>query len=98
MSSPNTSGETWNYYPYPAQYVVGHSSTVGMDAAGNFAVGWLDDTSAPSSNERLRVQAYTAAGAARGDPTTLIETRSADSFGRYALAMDADGDLVLAWD
>jgi hypothetical protein len=91
--------------PPQAGYYVGHwGHPVGMDAAGNFVVGWFDSWSDPYSDTyyaRLRAQAYTAAGALRGDPFSLVETGDPfpNSVGldMYQLAMDAAGNFVAAW-
>jgi hypothetical protein len=95
--------------PRPPQqgYYVGHwDHPVGMDAAGNFVVGWFDSWSDPYSYNppyyaRLRAQAYTATGALRGDPFSIVETGDPfpNSVGldTYQLAMDAAGNFVAAW-
>jgi hypothetical protein len=101
VPSPNTSGEgPPNQYPPQVWYYDSHPDhPVGMDAAGNFVVGWSDGTS-DNSHSRLRVQAYRADGTPRGDPFSLVETWNMfpNSVGPgFTLAMDADGDLVAAW-
>jgi len=67
---------------------------VAMDAAGNFAVAW--QTLVESSFE-IRARRFDARGVERGDEIAVNTTRG-DTHGAPAVAMDADGGFVVAWE
>lgn len=69
---------------------------VSMDAAGNFAVAWVDRQGPFPGNLDVHARGYKASGERVGLPlrvhpaSTLVQ-RSPD------IALDADGDFVIAW-
>jgi hypothetical protein len=67
---------------------------VAADAEGDFVIAWQ---SGPPGGFDIYARRYNAAGLARGDPFR-VNTFSANSQIRPAVAMDADGDFVVAWD
>jgi hypothetical protein len=86
-------------------YVVGWGDhPVGMDAAGNFVVGYDESTTDPTStlpSSRVRVQAYNADGSLRGGPVDIATNGnpfSGNSIldGAIQLAMAPDGTFVAA--
>lgn len=71
--------------------------SVNMDAAGDFAVAWeSNDQVAPDSNYDIYAQRYSAAGTPVGGEF-LVNTSTAGSQAGPRAAMDADGDMVVAW-
>lgn len=74
------------------------ASDVARDVAGNFVVVWMTDTSAgpDGSGESVRAQRFDAAGVPQGSEFQV--NTYADGDQRFpAVAMDADGDFVVAW-
>src|SRR5262245_61335108 len=101
VSNPNSTGEPPLPPPYSVQYYVGHwNHPVGIDAAGNFVVGWYNSTS-DGSRTKLWVKAYWASGAPRPDPFTVAVTTNPwpNSVGldTFQLAMDAAGNFTAAY-
>jgi hypothetical protein len=82
----------------PAYYylaIEGHP--VGIDAAGNFVVGWEESTTdqTPFPKERVQVQAYDANGNALGKAVTIAGDGN-PFFGSFELVMAPDGTFVAA--
>ncbi len=68
--------------------------SVAMDAAGDFVVAWEN---APSSgSEEIDAQRYSAAGVAEG--SDFVVSSTAGNNLSPAVAMDAGGDSVVAWE
>jgi hypothetical protein len=65
---------------------------VAMDADGDFVVVWSDYL-----NNDVYARRFNAMGVAQG-PEFLVNTFTFDSQIRGAVAMDADGDFVIAWE
>jgi len=71
------------------------TSTVAMDADGDFVVTWLS-YGQDGSNEGIYAQRYNAAGAAQGSEFR-VNTYTTNLQGFSTVAMDADGDFVVTW-
>jgi len=72
---------------------------VAMDADGDFVVVWVSyfqDDPASSSGRGVYAQRYNAAGAAQGGEFR-VNTYTTGIQANAAVAMDADGDFVVAW-
>ncbi|MEZ0371667.1 MAG: IPT/TIG domain-containing protein [Candidatus Sericytochromatia bacterium] len=69
---------------------------VAMDADGNFVIAW-NSNSQDSSNYGVYARRYTASGQAQGSEF-LVNTNITGRQGSPAVAMDADGDFVIAWE
>jgi hypothetical protein len=67
---------------------------VAMDAKGNFVVAY--ETPTGPVNEVLYAQRYNLAGSAQGKAINLNTTNIANN--QANMAMDSDGDFVVAWD
>jgi hypothetical protein len=67
---------------------------VAMDAEGNFAVAWQ---TVVSNNTEIRARRFDARGAPQGDEIT-VNTARGDTQSAPHVAMDADGDFVVAWE
>jgi len=64
-----------------------------MDGAGNFVISW----SSPTANlYEIYARRYNASGTALGDETVVNVTFTGNQL-NPAVAMDADGDFVVAW-
>lgn len=74
-------------------------SDVAMDAAGNFAVLYRNwrPTSGNAESATIRLQRYSAAGAAIGGAITVADTTAYMNW-RQTIAMDSTGRFVVAWD
>src|SRR5687768_15408029 len=71
------------------------SPSVAMDAGGNFVVAWT--TPQDGSSYGIYAQRYNAAGASLGVEFRVNNhTNSAQAY--PSVAMDADGDFVIAWE
>ena len=73
-------------------------ATVAMDADGDFVVAWRSDGSSGTDTDSLSIQAqrYDSFGAALGSQfqvNTITSSYQTDPM----IAMDADGDFVVAW-
>ncbi len=69
---------------------------IGMDAAGNFVVAWEDDQDGNNSFQIL-ARGFTPTGAQRiGDFT--VNSVAAGQQLNPAIALDASGDFVIAWE
>ncbi len=68
--------------------------SVAMDANGNFVVVW--GGAGPSDSAGIHAQRYDAAGTPQGGEFR-VNTYTTGSQGRLSVAMDADGDFVVAW-
>ena len=71
------------------------NAAVAMDADGDFIVSWQSEAQ-DGSGYGIYAQRYNAAGVAQGGEF-LVNTGTADNQRSPAVAMDADGDLVIAW-
>ena len=68
---------------------------VAMDAAGNFVITWQSNLQ-DGDSYGVYAQRYDAAGVAQGTEFRVNST-IADYQGSPTIAMDADGDFVIAW-
>ena len=71
------------------------AASMGMDADGDYVVAWqsyLQD----GSGTGIYAQRYDAAGVAQGGEFR-VNTTTVDNQSNPAVAMDADGDFVIAW-
>jgi hypothetical protein len=69
---------------------------VACDANGNFVVAWEDDQDGNGFYQIL-ARGFTAAGAQRIAPFTVNSVSAGQQF-NPAIAMDLDGDFVVAWE
>ena len=67
-----------------------------MDADGDFVVAW-ESHDQDGSSYGIYAQRYNAAGVAQGGEFR-VNTFTTGNQGRPSVAMDADGDFVVAWD
>jgi hypothetical protein len=65
-----------------------------MDAGGNFVVAWRTNL---AGSYELRARRFSASGAAQGDEFA-VNARTAGDQLAPAVAMDDDGDFVVAWE
>jgi len=79
-------------------YTTSHQrySTVAMDADGDFVVTWSSSGYDATSSYGIYAQRYNAAGAAQGSEFQ-VNTYTTSDQGFSTVAMDADGDFVVAW-
>ncbi len=92
----NSSGMAQGEFPVNT-YTTGDQTlpAVAMDAAGNFAIAW-QSTGQDGSGYGVYGQRYAAAGTAiAGEVPLNVYTTGGQ--GLPAVAMDADGDFVVAW-
>ncbi len=68
-----------------------------MDAVGNFVVGWEGATQDPDGSIGLFAQRYSADGTPLGEEFQ-VNTYTPGTQDGFGIAMDADGDFVIAWD
>ncbi|MEX2114324.1 MAG: hypothetical protein WD845_14115 [Pirellulales bacterium] len=78
-------------------YTTGYqrNRAVAIDAAGDFVVTWTS-VDQDGSNYGVYAQSYNAAGVAQGSEFR-VNTYTTGSQGGPSVAMDADGDFVVAW-
>ena len=69
--------------------------SVAMDADGDFVITWLSQFQVDDTYG-IYAQHYDAAGVARG-PSSHVNTYTTDAQLQPSVAMDADGDFVVAW-
>ncbi len=69
--------------------------SVAMDAAGNFVITWQSNLQ-DGDSYGIYAQRYDAAGVAQG-AEFLVNTTTTGYQGSPTIAMDADGDFVIAW-
>jgi Calcineurin-like phosphoesterase len=69
---------------------------IGMDAVGNFVVAWEDDQDGNNSYQIL-ARAFTATGAQRIADFTVNSVAAGQQL-NPAIALDASGDFVVAWE
>jgi hypothetical protein len=76
----------------------GHQSlpSVAMDDAGDFVVAWATD--GPITGFDIFAQRYNAAGVKQGNEFRVNTITSVAQTEELAVAMDADGDFVVAWE
>src|SRR5688572_4165571 len=74
-----------------------HEAAVAADADGDFVVAWTSNGQDNGSGFGVYAQRYSAAGVPRG-PEFLVNTTVILNQSHPAVAMDADGDFVIAWD
>jgi hypothetical protein len=67
-----------------------------MDAAGNFVVTWTDHSGHDGSGSGVFAQAFNAAGLRQGD-NFLVNTYTLHNQSSSSVALDVDGNLVIAW-
>lgn len=70
-------------------------ASVAMDASGDFVITWSSDDPAGVGFEAYR-QRYNADGSRQGGEL-IVNTTTADDQLFPSIAMDADGDFVIAW-
>src|SRR5262245_41611394 len=71
--------------------------SVAADADGDFVVAWQSEGQ-DGLGAGIYAQRYNAAGAAQGGEFLVNGTAFGGSQFRPAVAMDADGDFIVAWD
>ncbi|HEV2111406.1 MAG TPA: hypothetical protein VGT99_08635 [Gammaproteobacteria bacterium] len=71
---------------------------VAMDAAGDFVVAFYDYTNVSSNSYDVFARQYTAAGSAVQTSEFLVNTFTSGNQETPAVAMDAAGDFVVAWE
>ncbi|WP_437523184.1 metallophosphoesterase [Sorangium sp. So ce726] len=69
---------------------------VACDASGNFVVAWEDDQDG-NGYYQILARGFTAAGAQRIATFTVNSVAAGEQF-NPAIAMDSDGDFVVAWE
>jgi hypothetical protein len=69
--------------------------SAGMDANGDFVIAWMSNGQ-DGSNYGIYAQRYSAAGAAVGSEFR-VNTFTSGNQTRPSVAVDADGDFVIAW-
>lgn len=72
--------------------------SIGMDAAGNYAIGWATPHQTgpnSSSGHDLHFRRYSSAGVAQGDPVQVGDRLSLEP--RSSLAMAPQGHFAIAW-
>src|SRR5688572_5729817 len=67
---------------------------IAMDANGSFVVAW--DNSSLQGDSEVHAQRFNSAGVPQGGEFR-VNTYTTDNQGAAAVAMDADGDFVIAW-
>ena len=72
------------------------SSTVAMDADGDFVVTWEESNGQDGSGDGVYAQRYNAAGVAQGSEFR-VNTFNTNFQSEPTVAMDADGDFVVTW-
>ena len=73
------------------------NASVAMDDAGNFVVAFDADSFWSGGNKDVYARRFDAFGVPHGDQF-LVHAPSGEDQRNPALAMDADGDFVVAWD
>jgi predicted nucleic acid-binding Zn-ribbon protein len=73
------------------------SSTIAMDADGNYVITWQSNLQDDGSSIGVFAQRYSAAGTPRG-PETQVNTTTASQQQYPNVAMDVDGDYIITWD
>src|SRR5688572_33056997 len=73
-----------------------HNTAVAMDPDGNFVVVWGAAEGA-GDNYGIFARRFNAAGVAQGDEFR-VNTHTPDFQNLPSIAMDADGDFVVAWN
>ena len=70
--------------------------SVAMDNAGDFVIAWHSGDQGPGDTNQVYAQRYNAAGAPQGGNFRVSSTYNYDQ--QFpSVAMDADGDFVVAW-
>lgn len=72
-----------------------NDADVAMDADGNFVVAWTGEPQ-PDQGRRVFARLYGSDGVSRG-PEFQVDAGGAGHAARVAVAMDVDGDFVVAW-
>ncbi|MEB3214115.1 MAG: Calx-beta domain-containing protein [Leptolyngbyaceae bacterium] len=70
---------------------------VGIDANGNFVIAWTDRNPADSTSGAVRARRFDSAGNPLGSQF-LVNTTTTDAQDTPAIAMNANGDFVIAWE
>jgi hypothetical protein len=70
--------------------------TVAMDSDGDFVVAWTSTRQDPGFSRGVYAQAFDATGVPRG-AEFRVNTYTPNGQGEQAIAMDADGDFLVAW-
>jgi len=81
-----------NTYTTSRQFI----PSMGMDADGDFVIAWSSDGQ-DGSSYGIYAQRFNAAGAPQGGEFR-VNTFTERGQNRPSVAMDADGDFVIAWD
>ncbi|WP_109830040.1 putative Ig domain-containing protein [Reichenbachiella versicolor] len=79
----------------------GHSQysqnpSVAMDSDGDFVIAW-EDSYADASLDGIEARRYNAAGESQGIGIFRVNTSTNGNQRKAAVAMDSDGDFVVAW-
>jgi uncharacterized repeat protein (TIGR01451 family) len=72
------------------------SPSIAMDADGDFVIAWESSGSQDGDGFGVYAQRYTADGFEAG-AEFLVNTKTSDNQRYPSIAMDADGDFVIAW-
>jgi large repetitive protein len=81
-----------NTHTTNAQY----EPAVAMDAVGNFVIAWQSEGQDPGGSRGVYAQRYNAAGVAQGGEFR-VNVFTQNIQGLPSVAMDYDGDFVIAW-
>jgi hypothetical protein len=73
------------------------NAAVGIDGSGNFVVVWEDTSGSDGSGSGIYAQRYNASGVAQG-AQFRVNTTTANDQAIPAVAMNASGDFVVAWN
>jgi phosphoheptose isomerase len=78
-------------------YTTGSQSypSIAMDADGDFVVTWMGEGSADT--EGIYARRYDTSGSAKDANEFLVNSHTTDGQTAPAVAMDVDGDFVIAW-
>jgi hypothetical protein len=71
-------------------------SLVGMNAQGDFVVGWVSSNQPGGSQQDIYARRFNADGVTQGSTFRVNDLTTGDQF-QPALAMNADGRFVVAW-
>jgi uncharacterized repeat protein (TIGR01451 family) len=73
------------------------NSSIAMDADGDFVIAWQSYSQDASNTDGVYAQRYSADGIKAG-AEFLVNTKTSDNQDSPSIAIDADGDFVIAWE
>ena len=73
------------------------SPSIAMDADGDFVIAWQSYSQDASNTDGVYAQRYSANGIKAG-AEFLVNTKTSDNQDSPSIAIDADGDFVIAWE